>query len=634
MQKKSTFIELRPFGRRDEQPLMYDDTNTDANLISVKKSGLQTLRKRVVFEDWKKTLYLGSILSTVVLAFNLGFVLWAVQHRTLMNGRGVIYSGDCSQSKKISVGFHLVINILGTVLLGASNYGMELNALTEINDAKQCLCAPSRENVDRAHSRGNWLDIGVQSMRNLWQIPRKHLFMWACLALSSLPLHLVYNSTIFQTISVYKFDVYYGNKPFSSFSADDVRPPYINTDAFYRLLQKGQNGELDRLENDECISEYAEMFQTSRGSVLLVTETFNSSMKDFDTFIQPDRSTSDPYNWICSGSRDLWAGMNCASEVHKVLSNSKNWTVTDTMTTKREPHKVKYCLSEKTSQQCTVEYSLPLAIVVIIVNVIKALVLCGATFAMTDAPVLTTGDAIASFLRKPDPITKGQSLLSRDLVLKPTGNPPKYSAQPRRWISAVSVRRWVICLTAYMISILVCIILLVVGFEKQLKSQNLWTVGLGEPNTSTMIRGDNYPASLVANTIIANIPQAVFSMLYFSSNGIYTIMSLAQEWSAFGIQRKGLRVSRVPRGHQRSTYFLSLPYRYSIPLLAMSALLHWIISQSLFLVVIKAYGSKLQWDPIQDQVTCGGVGISAIQVWNPRRWELQFGNICGVSSFM
>ena len=37
-------------------------------------------------------------------------------------------------------------------------------------------------------------------------------------------------------------------------------------------------------------------------------------------------------------------------------------------------------------------------------------------------------------------------------------------------------------------------------------------------------------------------------------------------------QQKGLRVSGIPEGSQRSYYFLSLPYRVGVPLVALSSL--------------------------------------------------------------
>src|SRR5690348_14895687 len=59
-------------------------------------------------------------------------------------------------------------------------------------------------------------------------------------------------------------------------------------------------------------------------------------------------------------------------------------------------------------------------------------------------------------------------------------------------------------------------------------------------------------------------------------------MLLAKEWSDFAHERKYLRVS-APAGKQRSTHYLSLPFRWAIPLLLASVLLHWLISQAIFL---------------------------------------------------
>jgi hypothetical protein len=117
----------------------------------------------------------------------------------------------------------------------------------------------------------------------------------------------------------------------------------------------------------------------------------------------------------------------------------------------------------------------------------------------------------------------------------------------------------------------------------------LWTSGLASINTKTMIDTLNWPGGLIPNTLIANTPQLIFSALYFMCNAILTNMALAAEWDRFAISRKGLRVSTPPQGHQRRTHFLSLPYRYGVPLIALSTLLHWLISQSIFLVRIVVY---------------------------------------------
>lgn len=74
---------------------------------------------------------------------------------------------------------HFAINLLSTILLSSSNYCM------------QCLSAPTRKEVNTAHAKGVWLDIGIPSMRNLRYIDRRRVILWGLLGLSSLPLHLL-----------------------------------------------------------------------------------------------------------------------------------------------------------------------------------------------------------------------------------------------------------------------------------------------------------------------------------------------------------------------------------------------------------------------------------------------------------
>lgn len=65
-------------------------------------------------------------------------------------------------------------------------------------------------------------------------------------------------------------------------------------------------------------------------------------------------------------------------------------------------------------------------------------------------------------------------------------------------------------------------------------------------------------------------------------NALLTCLCVAQEWGRLdSFERKSLRVSH-PKGTQRSHYFLSLPYRFSVPLITSATLLHFFISQSIF----------------------------------------------------
>ena len=123
-------MELTPL-RRDAEPLMHSGDNASKNKdyhgfrhpdIQSDWNKPKSFKER--FAGWRRTLLVGCVISVVVHVFNLGFALWAVQHRHVQNGQGVLYAGDCKKVRNAGIGFHLMINILSTALLGASNYCM------------------------------------------------------------------------------------------------------------------------------------------------------------------------------------------------------------------------------------------------------------------------------------------------------------------------------------------------------------------------------------------------------------------------------------------------------------------------------------------------------------------------------
>lgn len=88
-----------------------------------------------------------------------------------------LYEGSCSVSKNWSTWLHLLINVLGTVILSSGNY------------CAQFLAAPKREDVDRSHVAGSWLDIGIPSLRNIWALGKKQKAIWAILFMTTIPMH-------------------------------------------------------------------------------------------------------------------------------------------------------------------------------------------------------------------------------------------------------------------------------------------------------------------------------------------------------------------------------------------------------------------------------------------------------------
>ncbi|KAK2058645.1 hypothetical protein LY76DRAFT_513819, partial [Colletotrichum caudatum] len=92
---------------------------------------------------------------------------------------GSLYDGDCETEKRLDQGLRLLINLCSTGILTASNFCMQLQA------------APTRGEIDSAHREGQWLDIGVPSLRNWRYIGRWRQVTWALPAMSSLPIHLM-----------------------------------------------------------------------------------------------------------------------------------------------------------------------------------------------------------------------------------------------------------------------------------------------------------------------------------------------------------------------------------------------------------------------------------------------------------
>ncbi|KAJ5951286.1 uncharacterized protein N7479_009699 [Penicillium vulpinum] len=559
------------------------------------------------FQGWKFTIFLACMTSLIVFLFNLIFMLYTISHDRQDDTVGILYEGDCKKVHHLDLGFHLLINVLSTALVSASNFGM------------QCLAAPTRQNIDRAHQKGKWLDIGVPSIRNLFHVSKGRSLLWICLAFSSLPFHLIYNSTIFSTTSVTAYSIFLGNGDLEKIASPDLEGPLPGTDkleSFNRLSESAKSKSLKRLEPQECVDNYAQRFQTTYGNLILATEQMPTNatyiyLGTQDVYIPTSMHLEgDTYRWLCPPHRSN----DCAEYLPTIQSQIKqdNWT----MISSGSSRKIDYCLAERVEQFCKLQYSFPLVMVIIAFNLFKAAILCYMWFSMSEAPILTIGDAIASFLRRPDPYTKGRCLLDRksgfmlsvlsgSIKKWPPHEPRKYVGTRKRWSSAVSRRRWLISISFCIMVVLACFGLFIFVLTTVSGPKSIWTANLGSIDAASLITGDHWPKTLIPNVIIANLPQLTLSFLYFAFNSLLTTMTIAAEWSSYAINRKGLRVSGSPSLSQRSSYFLSLPYRYAIPLVVVSSLLHWLLSRTLFVVSVEAYDPNMKRQQIFDLLKCG-----------------------------
>jgi hypothetical protein len=133
----------------------------------------------------------------------------------------------------------------------------------------------------------------------------------------------------------------------------------------------------------------------------------------------------------------------------------------------------------------------------------------------------------------------------------------------------------------------------------------------GTSSITTFREAGSSPQQTLLNAWIANAGQLVLSFCYLAINSECTAMASAAEWNSLASSRKGLRVTR-PVGKQRDTYFLQLPYRWSLPLTIVSGGFHWLLSQSIFLVRIDTYDRSGNLIPEDSRSACGFSGISWI----------------------
>jgi hypothetical protein len=294
---------------------------------------------------------------------------------------------------------------------------------------------------------------------------------------------------------------------------------------------------------------------------------------------------------------------NSPADLRK-LSAQRNWSVNGA--------KVDYCLSQVQPQRCKLQFSLYVLLAVIICNIIKCTTMYWVVFQQNDSTLATFGDAISSWLGKPDQATANYCFHNvHSIVLGGHPRTPQsINLATRRWRLGASRRRWFTTISILAIaSCVVCACLAMTIIKmRQYTADTIKSIGFGAVNSNMLLDiglSHTGTSGLASSVLFANLPQIILSFIYLSYNALITCMLLAKEYSGYEVHRKTLRVT-TPCGQQRSTYWLQLPYAYGIPVMTTSATLHWLISQSLFLVRVDTYNHGT----LDKDLDVSGVGLS------------------------
>ncbi|KAF2023080.1 hypothetical protein EK21DRAFT_95204 [Setomelanomma holmii] len=257
---------------------------------------------------------------------------------------------------------------------------------------------------------------------------------------------------------------------------------------------------------------------------------------------------------------------------------------------KWEPYEspVKYCMVEQVPEICKLQFSFLIVSIVLVANLMKVVCIAWLLFRHKEYHALVTlGDALASFLERPDPHTFGRCLQSEvqidryfngrsfvapanDIIRyhnrksqESENRPKEFKLERISWASAPSYRTWFATYMFYFGAVLFGIIACIWSLDGMPKSPAaLWKIGFGSVDGRNLLRTNT---SLIGGVLLANSPQAVLSYLYVAFNTLYTSMLIGKEWSSYMHERKALRVT-TPVAQQRDTYWLSVPFRYAIPM--------------------------------------------------------------------
>lgn len=389
--------------------------------------------------------HLGTILSfsctIIVFVLNLTLTVWVSTKSKykVQNGLGTLFQGSCARTRQLNVWIHLLVNILGTLLLSGSNYCM------------QVLISPTRQEVDCAHEKRIWIHIGIPSLRNLRHIATERTAMWTMLLLSSMPLHLFYNSVVFTNLQANSYTVIptmddwlhgdsYNTTGFVQIDSVKTIEATLNT---YRpnlietiTLNDGEvTSRYKNTSTGDCFRTFNRQYMSNVGNVYLVQSKATVWRNQNLWRIGQDNVTGE-YEWFSGDKKpDQYVRVYQINMTFPFRSNPKlypsnrwrcspyqsstcNFPMPMESTDGRftwEPYqsRVQYCMIEQVTETCKLHFSFVIMGIVLFANLVK--IICIARLIHCHGrhrALVTLGDALASFLERPDEHTFGRCLAS------------------------------------------------------------------------------------------------------------------------------------------------------------------------------------------------------------------------------
>lgn len=415
----------------------------------------------------------------------------------------------------------------------------------------------------------------------------------------------------------------------------------------------------ENLSVQDCKRAYAQHFIRDRADVVVVVKP-KVPDTNASTVITSEAGGIGPwpYQWLCPP--DSRQNFDC---YRQLFESDGDWNYPG-----YKDLKVEYCLSMPMKQHCKLQYGFIVAMFTVVANALKVICFVGTYWILKyrpndiansnasekrkSMPLVTTGDAIASFLEFPDQETFGMSIVEKEDFRNGIWDLRWVHVYPMPWrrrfpcahFRAIGLRQWITgtslfvttisaesssLLTASRLStipLIPAIFLLSkihwLRHDLELNATTINQLGMGKPNAlflfgawSHIVGGAN-PLQrtewiIMGNVALANSPQLVISMAYYLWNSHLTVMFAAREYDLYAAPKKGnqgnvrppkkrsLRVTYPEEGtDQRSTSFLTIPFKYWAPTAALWTALHWLASQAVFFARVDMLDHWLEVAPL------------------------------------
>ena len=232
-----------------------------------------------------------------------------------------------------------------------------------------------------------------------------------------------YNSVVFATTSVNDIAALLVTPDFprGDYSLANITEPLstsmsgspLDENVDHNVIRKLQASALNlrNMTVKECLDTYQQPLISNYGNFLMVT---SETPEMNNTLLRADyghKPIPELLPWLCNGSDLANTASSWVPSWDDAICNITPQNNTWLLFTDAGDVSVDYCLADATAARCEVSVSTCLLIVVVICNVLKLLVLFYLVTSKAK-PLVTIGDAIESFLLRPDSTTKNLTLLS------------------------------------------------------------------------------------------------------------------------------------------------------------------------------------------------------------------------------